>query len=96
MILCYTLNMGENRQIWVSWARTLHRWGVNELVAFMLESAGALNVMLAQVMYLSQPLLSGAVTSGSLQKLAQVLENPAMRMEFVSFLKEASTSGTSS
>ena len=92
--MCYTLNMGENRQIWASWARTLHQWGVNDLVAFILESAGTLNVMLAQVMYISQPLLSGAVASGSLQRFAQVLENPAMRMEFVSFLKEAPTIGS--
>lgn len=92
--MCYTLNMGENRQIWASWARALHRWGVNEPVAFLLESAGDLSVMLAQLMYLSQPLLSGAVASGSLQKLARVLEDPAMRMEFVSFLKEAPTSGS--
>jgi hypothetical protein len=92
MILCYTLNMGENRQIWESWVRALHRWGVDETVAFLLEAAGGLNVMLAQVMYLSQPLFSGAVASGSLEKLAQMLENPAMRREFVSFLKEAPSS----
>jgi hypothetical protein len=95
MILCYTLNMGENQQIWANWARTLQRWGLKELVALLLESAGALNVMLAQVVYISQPLLSAAVNPGLLEKFAQVLENPATRTEFVSYLKEAPISGSS-
>jgi hypothetical protein len=94
MILCYTLNMGENQHIWVNWTRTLQRWGLNELVAFLLESAGALNVMLAQVVYLGQPLFSGVVNPRSLENLAEVLENPVARSEFVSFLKEASVSGS--
>jgi hypothetical protein len=94
MILCYTLNMGENRQMWAYWARTLQRWGVKNLVAFLVESAGALNMMLAQVLYLGQPLLSGAVTSASLERLARTLEDPALRMEFICYLKENPRSGT--
>jgi hypothetical protein len=94
MILCYTLNMGENQQIWANWARTLQRWGLKELVIFLLESAGALNMMLAQVIYISQPLFSGAVNLGLLDKFAQVLENPGTRTEFVAYLKEAPISGS--
>jgi hypothetical protein len=51
-------------------------------------------VLFAQILYLSQPMLSGAVSSRSLRAFAQVLENPADRREFVSFLREAPTSGT--
>jgi hypothetical protein len=90
--LCYTLIMVENQHIWSSWACTLQRWGVKAGVATLLESAGSLTVLFAQVLYLSQPLLSGAVSSHSLQALAQVLENPIDRREFVSFLREAPTS----
>jgi hypothetical protein len=94
MILCYTLNMSENQQIWANWAHTLQRWGLKELVAFLLESAGALNVMIAQVVYISQPLFSGTVNPGVLEEFAQVLENPSTRAEFISYLKEVSVSGS--
>ena len=84
--------MVENQHNWTSWARTLQRWGIKDGVASFLESAGSLTVLFAQVLYLSQPLLSGAVSSQALQAFAKVLENPINRREFVSFLREAPTS----
>jgi hypothetical protein len=87
--------MDENQHIWSSWASTFQRWGIKDVVASLLERAGSLTVLFAQVLYLSQPLLSGAVSSRSLYAFAQVLENPIDRREFVSFLREAPTSGPS-
>jgi hypothetical protein len=87
--------MEENQHIWNSWASTLQRWGIKDTVASLLESAGSLTELFAQVLYLSQPLLSGAISSQSLSAFAQVLENPIDRQEFVSFLREAPTSGSS-
>lgn len=92
--MCYTLIMSENQPVWIIWARTLQRWGLREGVASALEAAGSLSILFAQVLYLSQPLLSGTVSSRSLQAFAQVLENPIDRQEFVSFLREAPTRGT--
>jgi len=87
--------MDENQHIWISWARNLQRWGIKEGVASFLDMAGSLSVLFAQLIYLSQPMLSGAISSHSLHAIARVLENPADRREFVSFLREAPTSGTS-
>jgi hypothetical protein len=87
--------MDENQHIWINWASTLQRWGIKDGVASFLETAGSLTVLFAQVLYLSQPLLSGAVSSRSLHAFAQILENPNNRREFVSFLREAPTSGQS-
>ena len=87
-ILCYTLNMSENRPIWTSWARTLQHWGINKGVASLLDSAGSLAVLFAQVLYVGQPLLSGAVSYRSLDVIARVLEDPAERREFVTVLRE--------
>ena len=87
-ILCYTLNMSENRPIWINWARTLQHWGIHKGVASLLESAGTFGVLLAQLLYLSQPLLSGAFPSQSLAVFVGVLENPADRQEFVMLLRE--------
>jgi hypothetical protein len=86
--------MSENQQNWISWARTLQRWGIKDGVASLLEISGSLSVLLAQIMYISQPILSGAVSSNSIQSLARVLENPDDRREFVSFLRENPTRGT--
>jgi hypothetical protein len=86
--------MSENQSIWNNWARTLERWGMKEGVAYLLEAVGSLSVLFAQALYLSQPLLSGAVSSRSLHAIAEVLENPVDRREFVSFLREAPTRGT--
>ena len=86
--------MDENQPLWASWSQALHRWGVSDGVAAVLEGAGSFSVLVAQVLYLSQPLLSGAVSAQSFQALAQVLEDPAKKQAFVSFLREAPSSGT--
>jgi hypothetical protein len=86
--------MNENRHIWRIWEQTLHRWGVREWVASFLEAAGPLNLLAAQVVYLGQPLMVGAVPAGSLEALARVLENPTERQAFVHFLREVPCSGT--
>jgi hypothetical protein len=87
--------MSENQQTWTNWARTLQRWGIKDGVASLLEMAGSLNLFLAQILYLFQPMLSGAVSHSSLSAVAQVLEDPDNRREFITFLREAPTRGTS-
>lgn len=80
--------MSETQPIWFRWARTLQQWGINRGVASLLEEAGSLNILLAQLLYLSQPLLIGAVAPNSILALAQALENPADRRKFISVLRE--------
>ena len=88
--------MDENQHIWTGWSRVFRRWGISNGVASVLEGAGGLSLLAAQFVYLSQPLLSGLISTRSLQALALVLENPAEKREFISFLREAPSSGTSS
>jgi len=95
-ILCYTLIMSENQANWVNWSRIFHRWGISESVALVLEASGSLSLLAAQILYLSQPLLSGVITAGSLHAFAQMLESPVETRAFVSLLREAPSSGTSS
>jgi hypothetical protein len=80
--------MSEIRPIWINWARTLQHWGINKGVASLLDSAGFLSVLLAQVLYISQPLLYGAVSHQSLDTFACLLENPTERQKFVAELRE--------
>jgi hypothetical protein len=88
--------MDENQPIWISWSRVFHRWGISDGVATVLEGAGAFSLLAAQVLYLCQPLLSGLISARSIQTFAQMLENPVQKRAFVSFLREAPYSGTSS
>jgi hypothetical protein len=87
--------MNESQRIWISWSRAFQHWGIGEGVAVALEAAGSLSVLAAQILYISQPLLSGVVSAHSLQAFAQMLENPAEKQAFVSLLREAPSSGTS-
>jgi hypothetical protein len=82
--------MRENQPIWMDWARMLEHWGINMGVASLLEATGSLCVLLAQLLYLSQPLLSDMIPSHSADAFVRILENPAERQEFVALLRERS------
>ena len=87
--------MSENQQDWINWARALQHWGIKDGVASLLEISGSLNILVAQLIYLGQPLVSGLVSPGSLNAIAKILENPEDRSEFISFLREAPARGSS-
>jgi hypothetical protein len=87
--------MSENQYTWRHWRSTLQHLGINEIVALLLEGAGSMNVLIAQVVYLSQPLLSGLISPHALSAFAQMIENPTDRQKFISYLREAPTRATS-
>jgi hypothetical protein len=82
--------MAENPHIWHIWAKNLHRWGVKEGTAMLLDVAGPLTMLLAQFVYLSQPLLGRLVSSDSMTALVTMLEEPAQTKAFIEILREAS------
>lgn len=77
-----------NRQLWPVWGGALRRWGLSHLAATIVESAGPLNVLLAQVLYFSQPLVQPAVSGKGLAALAQLLDDPQQAAQFAAFLRE--------
>ncbi len=86
--LCYTLNVDSNQHIWHSWAFKLHSWGINDWVATLLEALGPLSVLGAQLIYLSQPLLSSLVPDERLKALGELLEEPTQIRSFITLLRE--------
>jgi hypothetical protein len=86
--LCYTFIMNSRQEIWQIWARNLHRWGLREPAAAILEISGPLNLVLAQGLYLIQPLFSGLISKDHLGMLAGVLENSEETHLFVAYLRE--------
>jgi hypothetical protein len=87
--------MSENQQNWISWARQLQHWGIKDGVAALLEAAGSLNVLLAQLLYIGQPLLSSIFAPASLETFALTLENPEYRQTFIAMLREVPNRGSS-
>ena len=79
--------MDSKQQIWQIWARNLHRWGLREPAAAILEAIGPLNLVLAQGLYLIQPLFSASVSRNHLGTLAGTLENSEETQMFVTYLR---------
>jgi hypothetical protein len=87
--------MDTNHHIWRVWAKALHRWGLQNLVASFLEAAGPLTLIGAQVVYVGQPILNDIVPDGHINALTSVLEDDGQREEFIACLREGSDLGWS-
>ena len=84
--------MELKHQIWQTWAKYLHRWGLQEIVAVFLESGSPFNFLAAQAVYLAQPLVGVILASNHLNILANMLEDETETHSFVNFLREGSQS----
>ena len=82
--------MESKHYIWRVWADNLHRWGLQNVFAMVLETAGPIAVLGAQLVYLGQPLVNGIASVDHLRAAASMLENTDQRQAFVSFLREES------
>jgi len=78
----------KNQHIWQNWANILHRWGMQEMVATLLEATSPLNFIGAQVVYLGQPFLKTILPEEHLTAFADLLENPEESKEFSVFLRQ--------
>lgn len=72
------------RQYWPQWLDRLRAWGVDQSAAVLLESAGPLNLLLAQFVYLGQAFFPGRQAG----QLAAMLENHEETRAFAAFLRE--------
>ncbi len=81
--------MSGNHHIWRGWAKFLHRWGLEEVVAALLEALGPLTLVGAQAVYFSQPFLGALLPDRQIAALAQVLEDRQETEAFVLILREA-------
>lgn len=70
------------------WQSALHRLGLNQAAAAVLEATGPLNLLGAQLVYLGQPLLRGWLPEDRLTVLARLLEEPDETRAFVNALRE--------
>ena len=83
--------MQKDRSFWPEWAHILQQWGLSEVAAALLEAAGPLNVLLAQVVFAGQPLLSQVVSTERLEALAGLFEDQEETRSFAAFIREESS-----
>jgi hypothetical protein len=75
-------------ETWKSWSHSLSRWGLQDIVAQFLDSAGSLTIFLAQLVYFCQPFLNNLIPSNHLQNLAAILEDSDKSKAFAAYLRE--------
>jgi len=80
--------VNRNHHIWHVWADSLRRWGLEELVAGILDALGPLNLLGAQVIFLGQPFLGQMLPDGHWDALAEVLENNRQTKAFTAYLRQ--------
>ena len=80
--------MTGNQYIWKDWADTIHRWGVGNLLATLLDATGPLNSIGAQVIYLGQPVLNTILPEDQVNAFANLLEDPEETRAFTSLLRD--------
>jgi hypothetical protein len=78
----------ENRHIWKKWADVLHRWGMQEMAATMLEAIGPLKFIGAQAVYISQPILDTIMPKDTITAIANLLDKPEEAEAFTTFLRQ--------
>lgn len=84
--------MNPDPKIWQSWAIFLKKWGVEEIALSFLKSSGALTIVGAQLIYISQPILDSILPRDHLSALAQLLEDRSQVESFDLFLHKETNS----
>lgn len=90
--LCYTFNVEQKYKLWRIWSRALQRWGMQEWAASLLEASGPLNLVLAQFVYIGQPVFQSIFDRGHIGILADTLEDGAETQAFIDLLREGLSS----
>lgn len=78
----------QDDHIWQGWVEYLKQWGLQEFAASLLEVTAPINLVGAQMVYVSQPVLGGILPLDHLNALASMLEEPEQTKAFVNYLRE--------
>lgn len=89
--LSATILQPEDTAVMHSWAARLQQWRVHQVAAALLEAAGPLKIIGAQLVFIGQPLFTGLFSGKQLETLAGMLEEPDKTEKFIQFLREDDT-----
>ena len=89
VIYCAILQgMNTNQHIWRTWVDIIHRWGLQNLLASLIEGLGPLTIIGAQLVYIGKPMLNGVLPGDHMQALSELLEDRDEATRFVAYLRE--------
>ncbi len=92
--LCYTdIDMEMNslsgtRLAWPAWSGFLRKYGLENFAAFLLEAAGPLSIVGAQLLHFTGPFLPKALNGNQQDALADLLEDHQEAAAFAAYLRE--------
>ena len=78
------MKIQENRKKWIE---SLYKLRLQNLTATFLEALGPMNLLGAQLVYLSQPVLSSFISKDQTQDFARILEDPSETELFIEALR---------
>jgi len=77
----------KNQNYRENWIKTLYKMRLLNLTATILEALGPMNILGAQLVYLTQPVLSPFFNSDQSKDIAKILEDPAETASFIKALR---------
>ncbi|MGA9398193.1 MAG: hypothetical protein WBV22_08030 [Anaerolineaceae bacterium] len=73
--MLYFLDMIEDHKLWSGWVLTLKEQGLNELVAGLIKAGEPLSIVLSQLMFFVEPMVSFVVKDNSIKAFIDLLED---------------------
>ncbi len=92
--LCYTdidmemNSLSRTRLAWPAWSGFLRKYGLENFAAFLLEAAGPLSIVGAQLLHFTGPFLPSALNANQRDALANLLEDRQESTTFAAYLRE--------
>lgn len=80
-----------HQKVWQTWAGNIRKWGLEDIVASLLEASGPLTILGAQLAYIGQPLLTSFFHERYFSALVDLLENPEQSQLFIGYLREGAS-----
>lgn len=80
--------MQADRDLWPEWARFLQHWGLRDVAVILLDAAGPLSILGAQLIYIGQPFFGQSASRRNLAALAALFEDQSEMKSFAAFLRE--------
>lgn len=78
------MKIDKNRENWIE---TLNKLRLHHLTATILEALGPINLLGAQLVYISQPILTPIISLEQSDDLARILEDPSETADFITALR---------
>jgi len=83
--------LAGTRLAWPAWSGFLRKHGLENFAAFLLEAAGPLAIVGAQILHFTGPFLQPALSQGQRDALADLLEDREEALNFAAYLREDMT-----